>query len=945
MYKKTFTITVVSLALILALFSSFIAHAQTYGPCETILEEASVGVVADDDRTDTETFSLAVGRTVNIQYAFDYANGAKGVSRVCLYHSDGTLTSFGCKPGSEGWYNATLFLPAGSYWIEAYANSVNPTGDGGGGIMISAVISLTADKVTPTLYSVTGGGVACDGGNVSIPIGLNGSDGGFTYQLLRNNVPVATYTAPASGGAFSFGNFTTPGTYTVNTIAPCVVATMNGSAVITDPRPINFIASNDGPKCATTPAPSVTLSATNIAGATYYWTGPYGALQTTNTNSAIVSGLAGTFTYTVYAVINGCTTPTAPTQVTLYPIPPPATAGADQNVCSLAAILHGNPAGAGFSGQWTQISGPGNFQSQIQDPTAFDSPVSTTVPGTYVYQWSISGAPVCGVSADQVSVTFNIMPATGTVTVSSTSPRCSNDPPIIISLAGSQTGINYQLKINGANSGAPQGGTGGTLTWPDQGSGNYTVQAIGTGGCTQMMSGEHAITVNPAPTLYTVGGGGAVCTGSPFAITLSGSQVGVNYVLKRGTTTLTTLAGTGDNLSWGNQVLPGTYTVTASNASCTRLMGTVTVTLNASPSPFSVSGGGERCDDQPGLTVSLNGSQGGNIVTYQLKRDNVNVGAPVAGTGSALNWEGLTEAGTYTILAIHSNGCTRIMNSSSPVVIATKAAPTPANAGADINACGTQTILHANTPAVGTGAWSQISGPIASHIETPNLPNTAVSTTQPNTYVYAWTITNNNGCVSTDNVQVIYNAVATVANAGPDQTVCDDVFAVMAANTPLVGNGEWILVSGPQGAVFFPDAYTPDAILFVADPGTYVYRWTITNQPCPASTDDVQITFSTGCSARSGGNQRSAATAESSELRADAVHVYPVPASQSVTVQTPFGGTWKAELRNMNGTLLRTITSNEKTSTLEVSDIPAGLYVLYIQSDRNRLIKKVEVVR
>ncbi len=184
------------------------------------------------------------------------------------------------------------------------------------------------------------------------------------------------------------------------------------------------------------------------------------------------------------------------------------------------------------------------------------------------------------------------------------------------------------------------------------------------------MLGEHVITVNPAPTLYTVGGGGAVCTGSPFAITLSGSQAGVNYVLKRGTTTISTLAGNGDNLSWGNQVLPGTYTITATNTttSCMQVMGTATVTLNASPSPYSVSGGGDRCDDQPGLTISLNGSQatqGGNSVTYQLKRNNVNVGAPVTGTGNALNWEGLTDAGTYTIQAIHSNGCTRIMNSSS----------------------------------------------------------------------------------------------------------------------------------------------------------------------------------------------------------------------------------------------------------------------------------------
>ncbi len=130
------------------------------------------------------------------------------------------------------------------------------------------------------------------------------------------------------------------------------------------------------------PAPTVILSATNIPGATYYWAGPYGALQTTTTNTTIINGLAGTFTYTVYAVINGCTTPTAPTPVTLYPIPPPASAGADQNLCSLAATLSGNAAGTGFSGLWTQINGPGNAQSQFQDPTAFNSSVSVTTPGT-----------------------------------------------------------------------------------------------------------------------------------------------------------------------------------------------------------------------------------------------------------------------------------------------------------------------------------------------------------------------------------------------------------------------------------------------------------------------------------------------------------------------------------------------------------------------------------
>lgn len=715
-----------------------------------------------------------------------------------------------------------------------------------------------------------------------------------------------------------------------------------------------FTASNDGPKCATDPAPIVNLSATNIPGATYYWTGPYNAHQTTSVNTTSVNGLAGTFDYTVYATFNGCTTATATTSVTLYPAPPQTFAGANQDLCALTTTLDASPAGTGFTGHWDQVSGPTGAQTQFQNAGAYNTAVSVTTPGTYVYRWTVSGASVCTPSTAQVSVTFNITPSVYAVTASSASPRCANATPITISLAGSQTGINYQLKINGTNAGTPVAGTGNALTWSDQGSGTYSIQAIGTGGCAQVMTGTPVITVNPAPAIYTVGGGGAVCAGSSFAITLDRSDIGVNYVLTRGTTTISTLAGTGNALSWGNQVLPGTFTVTATNATsgCTLSMGSTTVTLNTLPSLYSVSGGGDRCDDQSGLTVSLNGSQapqGTNIITYQLKRNNMDVGTPVTGTGNALNWAGLTDAGTYTIQAIHSNGCTRTMTNT--VTINTKAAPTIANAGPDINACGQEITLSANTPTVGTGAWVQVSGPAQSHINNPLSPNTIVSVTQPNTYVYAWTITNSNGCTSTDNVQVIYNATATPASAGPDQTICDDLFATMSGNTPLVGNGEWVQVSGPDGAVFFPDSNTPDAYLFVPESGTYVYRWTITNQPCAPRTDDVQITFSTGCSARvaltngDARKQQPATLSESSELSSEAVQIYPVPASESITVEIPFEGTWKAELRNMNGVLVKTLTSNEKTSTLEVSEIPTGLYVLYIQGSNKRFIKKVEVAR
>ncbi len=1124
MYKKTFTIPLVSLILIV--FSSFIARAQTYGPCNDVYVDVFTKVTGSDSDTNSKTFTLTTGRTVTIQYVIDFAPEAKGLARICLTTSSGGNTPFGCHTGSAsvGWTTGSYFLAAGTYTLEVYVNSVDPRGTG---TQVGGSVNISANKIAPAIFNVTGGGAACSGGATSVPIGLSNSEAGLTYQLLRNGTAVATYTSP-SGGAFSFGSFNTPGTYTVATIAPCAVASMNGSAVITDPRPSSFTAWNDGPKCATDPAPLVNLSATNIPGATYYWTGPYNAHQTTSVNTTSVNGLAGTFDYTVYASINGCTTSTATTPVTLYPAPPQTFAGANQNLCALTTTLDASPAGTGFTGQWTQVSGPA--QTQFQNVGAYNTTVSVTTPGTYVYRWTVSGASVCTPTTAQVSVTFNITPVVYAVTAGG-SQRCSNASPITISLAGSQTGINYQLKINGANAGASVAGTGSALTWSDQGSGTYSIQAIGTGGCTQAMSGtpvitvnpapavyavggvgsvcsgssfaitlsdsdvgvnyvltrgattvstqagtgnalswdnqtlpgtytvtatnvtsgctlsmgstavttnalpslytvsgggtrcdnqpgltvslsgsqatqgtnvityqlkrnnvnvgtpvtgtgsaltwtgltdagtytvqaNHSngctqimtgtsvITVNPAPTLYTLGGGGAVCTGSPFAITLSGSDPGVNYVLTRGATTISTLAGTGSALSWGNQVLPGTFTITATNATsgCTLSMGSATVTLNALPSLYSVSGGGDRCDNQPGLTVSLNGSQvpqGTNIITYQLKLNNMNVGTAVTGTGSALNWAGLTDAGTYTIQAIHSNGCVRTMTNTA--TINTKTAPTLANAGPDINTCGEQVTLSANTPTVGTGAWTQVSGPVQSQFSNTLSPTTSVSVIRMNTYVYAWTITNSsNGCTSTDNVQVIFNASATTANAGPDQTICDDLFATMSGNTPLAGNGEWVRVSGPDGAVFFPDSNTPDAYLFAPEPGTYVYRWTITNQPCAPSTDDVQITFSTGCSARlasTGDARKQSALSESSELSSEAVQVYPVPASESITVEIPFEGTWKAELRNMNGALVKTLTSNERTSTLEVSEIPAGLYVLYIQGNSRRFIKKVEVVR
>jgi hypothetical protein len=90
-----------------------------------------------------------------------------------------------------------------------------------------------ANKVwTPTVFTVTGGGTFCLTTDPGVPVGLNGSQSGTTYQLKRNNantgVPVA-----GTGAALAFGNQTIAGTYTVvATAADGSTASMTGSAVV-----------------------------------------------------------------------------------------------------------------------------------------------------------------------------------------------------------------------------------------------------------------------------------------------------------------------------------------------------------------------------------------------------------------------------------------------------------------------------------------------------------------------------------------------------------------------------------------------------------------------------------------------------------------------------------------------------------------------------------------
>ena len=93
--------------------------------------------------------------------------------------------------------------------------------------------------------------------------------------------------------------------------------------------------------------------------------------------------------------------------------------------------------------------------------------------------------------------------------------------------------------------------------------------------------------------------------------------------------------------------------------------------MYAQPCPtqtFNVTGGGSYCTGGTGVTISLDGSESG--VEYHLIDGANNDVATLSGTGAALDFDNITAAETYTILARDAgNTCSLAMSSSATVTV------------------------------------------------------------------------------------------------------------------------------------------------------------------------------------------------------------------------------------------------------------------------------------
>ena len=88
---------------------------------------------------------------------------------------------------------------------------------------------------------------------------------------------------------------------------------------------------------------------------------------------------------------------------------------------------------------------------------------------------------------------------------------------------------------------------------------------------------------------------------------------------------------------------------------------------------------------------------------------------------------------------------------------------------------------------------------------------------------------------------VIYVTPQVYADAGEDQTLLGENSTTLQGNDPSPGTGTWTLISGPNVPLIH-NPNDPHSTVSGLIHGTYIFRWTIDNTPCPGDYDDVVIT-------------------------------------------------------------------------------------------------------
>lgn len=629
---------------------------------------------------------------------------------------------------------------------------------------------------------------------------VTGGSGNFSYQW--STVPVQT--TPTATGLCA-------GTYLV-----VVTDLTNGDqipafAIITDPPPLVIFFSNTSPLCN---GQCDGTSSATVAGGTPGYTYDWQPGNPTGDGTPNVTNLcAGTYSLTVTDV-NGCSV----TQVSVITQPAVLTPnGISTNVtcfnaCDGIATVAPTGGTAPYSYLWAPggqttpgIAGlcPGTYTCTVTDNHNCTTTYTTTITqpnllqasithnncscfgvcdgsanssvsggtGPYTYSWLPGGQTTPNISGQCAgSYTLNVTDANGCTaqaTVNITEP-----PQLIVA----PTGVNISCfnSCNGTAAANASGGTPGyTYTWSPSGGngatasslcpGTYTVDVTDVNGCSA--SGNVTIT-EPPQLLANASDVDITCNGSCNGSASSNPAGGI------GPYTYNWMPGN-LNTQTINNLCPGSYTLTVTDANlCTA---TATVTITQPPQlQVSINSTNVSCNSACNGSATANPSGGLGPYTYSWAP-----GGQTTQTISSLC------PGSYTVTVTDANLCTQTqtvtITQPNPLTVTISSSPISCNSNCDGTAAA---VVSGGTPTF-SYSWSP------GNQTTPSLSNLCAGS-------YTVTVTDVNGCTNNASVTLTQPTALTLTPGSVNAT-CNGSCNGSASITPSGGTGPYNYSWAPGG--------------------------------------------------------------------------------------------------------------------------------------------------
>ena len=475
----------------------------------------------------------------------------------------------------------------------------------------------------------------------------------------------------------------------------------------------------------------------------------------------------------------------------------------NQNICTSTSPTGLTLTGSVGTIQW-QVSTNNSTWTNISGATSstLTSAQMGVLTSNRYYRAILTSGSCTNATSNSIMITVLPNPTVGTVTAAQT--ICQGTTPTQLFVGSPNGTINWQFSTDNSTFTTILNANGNTLSGAAMGSLNvntyYRVE-VSNSPCPSVFSNSILITVIPAASAGTISASQTICTGTqPSALVSSGSNGSLQWEVSTNNSTWTTIAGatsaTLSSAQMGSLTATRYYQLVATSCSGTsvNISSPITITVSSTSSVGSITPNQNVCSGS--LPSSINLSSFNGTIQWQIASSASGPFLPVGnGTNPLAGSQiGPISSNKFIRASVTNQSCPSVLSSIHNITVLSLPI---VNAGVDQTIClGDSISLFGSGSPNLTFTWSN-------GVQNGQyfIPNTSTT--------YTLTGTTTQGCINTDNVNVVV-------------LMLPQISAVASTPTSICQNEE--------------------VILNCSSVSTVVFQWYYNNQPINGATQNsIQV--------------------------------------------------------------------------------------------------------